>query len=379
MEKGRDTLKIGIVCYPVYGGSGVVATELGLELAARGHEVHFISYAQPFRLPYFVDRVFYHEVEIPTYPLFENPPYSLALASAIYGTAVRRKLDLIHAHYAVPHATSAWIAREMLDDDLKVVTTLHGTDITLIGQDPSFKPITKFSIRRSDAVSAVSEYLRTETVRHFGVPSESIRVIPNFVDLDRYKRDVHPCHRASLAEPGEKIVMHISNFRPVKRVDDAVRIFARISREVPARLVLVGDGPERGRALQVAEQEGVQSRVLFLGKQESVAELLACADLVLLPSASEAFGLVALEAMACGTPVVATAVGGVPEVVPDGEAGFLAAVGDNDAMAESALALLRDPVRWDAFSRNAREAASRFDAKRVVALYEDLYTEVVNA
>ncbi|MGH7481746.1 MAG: N-acetyl-alpha-D-glucosaminyl L-malate synthase BshA [Longimicrobiales bacterium] len=362
----------------MYGGSGVVATELGLELARRGHEVHFISYAHPFRLPYFVDRVFYHEVELPSYPLFENPPYSLALASAIHGTACRRKLDLVHAHYAVPHATSAWIAKEMLDGGgLKVVTTLHGTDITLVGQDPSFRPITKFSILKSDGLTAVSSYLRTETVRHFGVATDSIRVIPNFVDLDRYRRDAHPCHRASLAEPGEKILMHISNFRPVKRVDDAVRVLARVAREVPARLVLVGDGPERGRALQVAEQEGVQSRVLFLGKQESVAELLACADLFLLPSASEAFGLVALEALACGTPVIATRVGGLPEVVPHGEAGFLTDVGDVETMAACALELLRDEERWRTFGRAAREAATRFDASVIVPEYETFYREVL--
>ncbi|HEY8470489.1 MAG TPA: N-acetyl-alpha-D-glucosaminyl L-malate synthase BshA [Longimicrobiales bacterium] len=371
-------LRIGITCYPVYGGSGVVGTELGLELARRGHEVHFITYAQPFRLPYFVERVYYHEVEVPSYPLFDYPPYSLALAAAMHGTAVRRRLDVLHVHYAVPHATSAWIAREMLrPTEIRVITTLHGTDITLVGQDPSFHSITRFSILRSDAVTAVSEYLRRETVRRFDIPAESIEVIPNFVDLERYRRDLEGCHRSQLAPEGEKIVIHISNFRPVKRVDDVVRAFARASRRVPARLVLVGDGPTRGLAQQVAEEEGVAARVTFLGKQSSVAELLACADVLLLPSESEAFGLVALEAMACGVPVVATAVGGIPELVPDGEAGFLVPLGDVDAMADAVVALLTDPARWQAASTAAREVATRFSADRIVPRYEALYRRVL--
>ncbi|HEX7090407.1 MAG TPA: N-acetyl-alpha-D-glucosaminyl L-malate synthase BshA [Longimicrobiales bacterium] len=373
-------LRIGITCYPVYGGSGVVATELGLELARRGHEVHFITYAQPFRLPYFVERVYYHEVEVPSYPLFDYPPYSLALAAAMHGTAVRRRLDVLHVHYAVPHATSAWIAREMLrPTEIRVITTLHGTDITLVGQDPSFHSITRFSILRSDGVTAVSEYLRRETVRRFDIPADSIEVIPNFVDLERYRRDLEGCHRSQLAPEGEKIVMHISNFRPVKRVDDVVRAFARASRRVPARLVLVGDGPARGLAQKVAEEEGVAARVTFLGKQSSVAELLACADVLLLPSESEAFGLVALEAMACGVPVVATAVGGVPELVPDGEAGFLVPLGDVAAMADAIVTLLADPARWQTASAAAREAATRFSADRIVPRYEALYRRVLSS
>ncbi|MGH7476147.1 MAG: N-acetyl-alpha-D-glucosaminyl L-malate synthase BshA [Longimicrobiales bacterium] len=372
-------MKIGIVCYPVYGGSGVVATELGVALAQRGHDVHFISYAHPFRLPFYVERVFYHEVELPNYPLFEHPPYSLALAAAIHSSAVRRELDLVHAHYAMPHATSAWIAREMLGDGLKVVTTLHGTDITLVGRDPSFREITRFSIRKSDGLTAVSEYLRRETVEYFGIEDRAIRVIPNFVDLSRYRRDREPCHRAALAGADEKVIMHISNFRPVKRVDDVVRIFARIAAHMPARLVLVGDGPERGRAQQTAEEEGVAPLVAFLGKQESVADLLACADLFLLPSASESFGLVALEAMSCGVPVVATAVGGVPEVVPDGLAGYLLPVGAIEPMADAGVALLSDREKWRAASAAAREAARRFSADEVVPRYEQLYEEVLDA
>ncbi|MCI0435534.1 MAG: N-acetyl-alpha-D-glucosaminyl L-malate synthase BshA [Gemmatimonadetes bacterium] len=371
-------LKIGISCYPVYGGSGVVATELGMELARRGHEVHFITYAQPFRLPYFVERIYYHEVEVPSYPLFEHPPYNLALSVFIHNVTVQHGLDLIHAHYAVPHATSAWIAKEMLErDGFRIVTTLHGTDITLVGQDPSFRAITRFSIRKSDGLTAVSDYLKHETVANFGVDSESIRVIPNFVDLDRYRRDAFPCHRSKFASEGERIVTHISNFRAVKRVQDVVRIFARISRVMPARLLLVGDGPERVRAQQQVETEGVSDRVHFLGKQSSVAELLACSDLFLLPSESEAFGLVALEAMACGVPVVATRVGGVPEVLPDPPAGQMGAVGDVDGMATMGIAVLADNEVWAQASEAARASAVRFGADRIVPLYEGYYHEVL--
>lgn len=378
MGRGEG-LKIGITCYPVYGGSGVVATELGLQLAQRGHEVHFITYAQPFRLPYFVERVFYHEVDVPSYPLFDYPPYDLALAVAMHDAAVRHDLDILHVHYAIPHATSAWIAREMLDGHkLKVITTLHGTDITLVGQDPSFRAITRFSIRKSDGITAVSNYLRAETVDRFDVPAGWMRVIPNFVDLSMYKRDAHPCHRGKLADPGEKLLIHISNFRPVKRVEDAVRIFAQVSRAMPARLLLVGDGPDRPRAQQAAEEEGVAERVVFLGKQESVAELLSCSDLCLLPSSSESFGLVALEAMASGVPVVATNTGGVPEVVPHGVAGHLAPVGAVDEMAQAAIALLSDDERWKSASSIAREAATRFSADTVVPQYESYYREVMN-
>jgi L-malate glycosyltransferase len=378
VEEGREQVKIGISCYPVYGGSGVVATELGIALAARGHQVHFITYAQPFRLPYFVEGVFYHEVEVPSYPLFEHPPYNLALSVAMQNVVEQHDLDLLHAHYAVPHATSAWIAREMLQRDaFRIVTTLHGTDITLVGQDPSFRSLTQFSIAKSDGLTAVSEYLRQETNAHFGIPLEDIRVIPNFVDLEHYRREGHPCHRSKFAAPGEKLLTHISNFRGVKRVDDVVRIFAAVARRVPARLLLVGDGPDRVKANEVAEREGVADRVLFLGKQNSVVELLSCSDLFLLPSETEAFGLVALEAMACGVPVIATQAGGIPEVVEQGVSGYLAGIGDVEAMAEAALSLLQDPVRWQQFSEAARTGAERFGADRVVAEYEAYYTEVL--
>jgi L-malate glycosyltransferase len=371
-------VRIGISCYPVYGGSGVVATELGIELAARGHEVHFITYAQPFRLPYFVERVFYHEVEVPNYPLFEHPPYNLALSVAIQNVVEQHDLDLLHAHYAVPHATSAWIAKELLGrPGFRIVTTLHGTDITLVGQDPSFRSLTQFSIRKSDGLTAVSEFLRQETHDHFDIPLDRIRVIPNFVDLDRYRRDAYPCHRDKLARPGEKIVTHISNFRSVKRVADVVRVFARVARRMPARLLLVGDGPDRVKAQDVAETEDVSDRVLFLGKQNSVAELLACSDLFLLPSENEAFGLVALEAMSCGVPVVATRTGGIPEVVEAGVSGYLAPVGDVDAMADAAISLLTDPDVWKRFSEGARRGAERYSSEHVVSQYESHYEEVL--
>ena len=376
-------MKIGITCYPVYGGSGVVATELGLELARRGHEIHFISYAQPFRLPHFVENVYYHEVDVPSYPLFEYPPYSLALAVAMFETAQNKGLDVLHAHYAVPHATSAWIAREMLlergEVSPKIVTTLHGTDITLVGQDPSFRPITRTSLNRSDGITSVSDYLRAETERVFAIDRERIEVIPNFVDLAKYNRANQPCHKGKLAAPGEKLVMHISNFRPVKRLEDVVRAFAGIVRQVPARLILVGDGPDRGKAQHVARLEGIRDNILFLGKVESVAELLSCADLLLLPSETESFGLVALEAMSCGVPVVATRVGGVPEVVTHGVNGFLVDVGDHEAMAEAGIRLLSDSSLWHAASTAARTAAEAFSSDEIVGRYEAYYEKVLSS
>lgn len=373
-------MRIGITGYPVYGGSGVVATELGLELASRGHEVHFITYAPPFRMPRFVEGVFYHEVEVPTYPLFEYPPYSLALSVAMQDVTLKHELDILHVHYAVPHATSALLAKQMLGDAApKVVTTLHGTDITLVGHDPSYRTITRYSIRSSDAITAVSEYLRRETVERFDLPEGCIEVIPNFVDLELYRRDARPCHRSTFAQSDdERLIAHVSNFRPVKRVEDVVRVFERVSAKLPARLLLVGDGPERGRAQRVAEDLGVDDRVVFLGKQQSVVEILSCADLFLLPSESEAFGLVALEAMACGVPVVATRVGGIPEVVSEPAAGRLTEVGDVEGMAEAALSLLADG-EWARASEAARAAAARFSADVVVPRYEALYGRVLGA
>jgi N-acetyl-alpha-D-glucosaminyl L-malate synthase BshA len=378
----RDAdVKIGITGYPTYGGSGVVATELGLALAQRGHEVHFVTYAQPFRLVGLHERVFYHEVEMEDYPLFEHPPYSLALAVALHDAARREKLDVLHMHYAIPHAASAFLAKQMLaaERDIKIVTTLHGTDITLVGLHPSFNAITRFSILQSDGLSAVSQYLKDETVRSFSVPPDRIDVIPNFIDIEVWRRDREPCHRSKLAPKGQKIVTHVSNFRPVKRVLDVVEVFAKIRKRIPARLILVGDGPERPRALKQAADLGLNDDVLFLGRHGSVEDLLACTDLFLLPSQSESFGLAALEAMACGAPVVASNAGGLPEVIEDGVSGFLLPVGETDAMAEAGLRILSDDAMRKTMSAAARRiAVDKFSKEAIVPLYEALYERVLD-
>ncbi len=373
-------MKIGIACYPTYGGSGAVATELGLSLADRGHEIHFLSYAPPFRLSGFHERVFFHEVEMADYPLFEHPPYTLALAVAIHQVARDRGLDLVHVHYAIPHATSAWLAGQMFDgsDRPRVVTTLHGTDITLVGRHPSFRSMTRFSILRSDGLTAVSRYLKLQTEEHFEVSGESIRVIPNFVDIARYRRDPGSRYRARLAERGEKILMHVSNYRAVKRVEDVIDVFACVSERIPSRMIMVGDGPDRPLARRRAEELGVTDRVSFLGQHTSVEELLSLGDLFLLPSETESFGLAALEAMACGTPVLASRVGGLPELVEEGESGLLYEPGDVDGMATGAMEILSSPERWRRMSdRSRRIAETRFSASTVVGMYEGFYREVL--
>ncbi len=375
-------MKIGRVCYPTYGGSGAVATELGIHLAERGHEVHFISYTQPFRLTHYRERVFFHEVEMEQYPLLEHPPYSLALAVAIHDRTLKHELDLVHVHYAIPHATSAWIAREMLqgERELPIVTSLHGTDITLVGQHPSFQAITQFSLQQSDGLITPSEFLRQKTHRDFGVPAEEIQVINNFVDTEVFRRGKEPCHRSSLAPGGEKIVMHISNFREMKRVPDVVEVFARISETVPARLILVGDGPERPRVVQRVEELGVGGKVLFLGKHQSVDELLRCADLFLMPSRLESFGLAILEALSCGAPVISTRAGGIPEVVTDGESGFLFPVGAVEEMAELGTRLLTDDAFWQRTSQAARTiAVERFSHEGIITQYEEYYRKTIKA
>lgn len=374
-------MKIGITCYPTYGGSGAVATELGIALAARGHEVHFISYQQPFRLPAFLPGIYFHEVDAGNYPLFEYPPYDLALAVRMHEVVRAHGLEVLHVHYAIPHATSAWIAREMLEaggSTVRIITTLHGTDITLVGQDPSFQAITRFSIERSDGLTAVSHYLRRETFAAFGCAGCAVEVIHNFIDPSVYDRDRYPRTIKEQLGAGRPVLMHVSNFRPVKRVRDVVRIFARLRRERDAALVMVGDGPERVSAEAEARECGVAGDVIFLGKLDAVAPLLASADLFLLPSASESFGLSALEALASGVPVVASHTGGLPEVVTDGDTGVLCPVGDVAGMADAALAILGDGDRWRSMSeRAASDARERFAQNDIVAAYESYYARVL--
>jgi N-acetyl-alpha-D-glucosaminyl L-malate synthase BshA len=370
-------VKIGITCYPTYGGSGVVATELGIALAARGHEVHFITYQMPFRLPVFLPRVYFHEVDVGRYPLFQYPPYDLALAVRMHEVVINEGLDLLHVHYAIPHATSAWIAKEMLRKDgrdITVITTLHGTDITIVGQDHSFHAITKFSIEKSDRITAVSQFLKDETVFAFGCSPCDVEVIPNFMDPAVYDRSAHePALRRQIGED-KKLLLHISNFRPVKRVLDVVRIFARVRKEIPSALVMVGDGPDRLAAEEEARVLGVADDVHFLGRIDPVAPLLASADLYLLPTDRESFGLSALEALACGVPTLGYDVGGIREVVKNGVTGALRPVGDVDGLARFAVTLLGDAARWAEMSAAAAaDARARFSSDDIVARYEALY------
>ena len=379
-------MRIGITCYPTYGGSGVVATELGIELAALGHEIHFISYSQPFRLSGRDVGIFYHEVPVSSYPLFEFPPYDLALASRMSEVAEYYGLDLLHVHYAIPHSVSALLARQMLaarGRHLPFVTTLHGTDITLVGLDRSYLPITRYAIQESDGVTAISNYLREKTFADFNI-TRPIETITNFVNCDVYTpitdrvQREKACESHHFAAPGEPILMHLSNFRPVKRVTDVVKVFARVARECRAQLVLVGDGPDRSSAEWLAHDLGIHSRVHFLGKQERVSELLALADLFLMPSEMESFGLAALEAMACKVPTIATRVGGVPELIDDGVTGLLYPVGDVEGMAAGALDLLNDPPRLKAMREAARQTAQkRFCANLVVPRYVRFYEQVL--
>ena len=379
-------MRIGITCYPTYGGSGVVATELGIELAANGHEVHFISYSQPFRLTGRDTGIFYHEVPVSNYPLFEFPPYDLALASRMAEVAEFYNLDLLHVHYAIPHSVSALLARQMLaarGRRLPFVTTLHGTDITLVGLDRSYLPITRFSIQESDGVTSISKYLKDKTLTDFEI-SRPIEVISNFVNCDVYTpyRDeaVRDEARRRFAEPGEAILIHLSNFRPVKRVGDAVKVFAKVVEQLPARLILVGDGPDRSAAEWLAHDLGINDKIHFLGKQERVNELLPLADLMLMPSQLESFGLAALEAMACRVPTIATQVGGVPELIDDGVSGLLYPVGDVEAMAEGTIGLLKDRNRLEVMRDEARKTArSRFCATLVLPLYVKYYEQVLNS
>jgi L-malate glycosyltransferase len=380
MAREFSIMKIGITCYPTFGGSGVVATELGLALADRGDEVHFISYDLPSRLALPRPRVSFHEVVAPTYPLFVSPPYTLALATKMAEVAAHAKLDLLHVHYALPHAISAILAREMSEGNgihLKVLTTLHGTDITIVGQDRSYLPITRYGIEQSDCVTAVSRYLEEVTTRELSV-HRKVHVVPNFVNVQLYRPDGASPYARTLVRPGEKVLIHISNFRPVKRIADVLAIFDCVQREMPARLLLIGDGPDRSLAERLARERGFEDRTVFLGNVAAVETILPVAHLLLLPSDSESFGLAALEAMACGVPVIGTAAGGLPEVVEDGKSGILRPVGDVSAMAAGALELLRDEQRWRVFSQAAhRRAVQDFPRDEIVGRYRALYEDTL--
>jgi len=372
-------MKIGVTCYPTYGGSGVIATELGKELASKGHEVHFVSYAHPFRLPHFVENIYFHEVETTTYPLFEFSLYTLALASKMVEVARYENLDLFHVHYAIPHATSAYLAKQILKEecDIKIITTLHGTDISLVGLEPSFSHLVKFSIEQSDGVTAVSNYLKGQTLTNYKI-NKDIEVISNFVDTELLcPRPPGPLKK-HLAPNGEKILIHTSNFRAVKRVTDTIKILSIVSKEIPCKLVLVGDGPDRSECERLSRELNLYENVIFLGKQDGLAEILNCADLFLIPSQSESFGLAALEAMACGLPVISSSVGGLPELMSHNETGYIAEFGDVDRMAKYALELLSNEKKYQKFSANARKRTlENFDKSLIIPQYEAYYKKVL--
>ncbi len=371
-------MKIGIVCYPTFGGSGVVATELGKALAKHDHQVHFITYQQPPRLDFFNQNVFYHEVRVPTYPLFEYPPYETALASAMVNVVLNENVDLLHVHYAIPHASAAYMAKMILrarGRNVPVVTTLHGTDITLVGKDASYEPVVTFSINESDGVTTVSDDLRRDTYKHFKINRE-IDVIPNFVDLTRFRRQQKDHFKLAICPNGEKLIVHTSNFRRVKRIDDAVMMFQKIQAQIPAKLLLVGDGPERARIERLCRDLGIYDNVRLLGKLDAVEEVLSVADLFLMPSETESFGLAALEAMACEVPVISSNAGGLPELNIQGETGFLSNVGDVDDMARNALFVLQDE-NLPRFRANALAQANQFELAKILPMYEALYQRVV--
>ncbi len=373
-------MNIGIVCYPTYGGSGVVATELGKALAMKGHSVHFISYKQPFRLVQFLENITFHEVSFTNYPLFEFPPYETALASKLVDTVKFSKLDLIHVHYAIPHASAAFLAKSILKSqgiDIPVVTTLHGTDITLVGKDVTYAPVVQFSINQSDGVTAVSQSLKEETHNLFDIDNE-IKVIPNFIDLDAFRKLDKGHFKKAIAPNNEAILVHISNFRKVKRIEDVITTFSKIVKKHPSKLLLIGDGPERKKAETMCRELGTCDDVRFLGKQDAVGELLAVSDLFLLPSESESFGLAALEAMACEVPVISSNAGGIPEINEHNKTGFLSEVGDTESMAANALKLLKNPEMLTEFRKNALAKAYTFDIKNILPIYEGYYEEVID-
>lgn len=372
-------MKIGIVCYPTFGGSGIVATELGNALAKKNHSVHFITYSQPYRLEFFNENISYHEVDVMDYPLFHYPPYELALTSKMVDVVKFERLDLLHVHYAIPHASAAYMAKQILRTQgihIPVVTTLHGTDITLVGRDPSFEPVVTFSINESDGITAVSQDLKDDTLRHFKIHKD-IQVIPNFIDLERFKKQKKEHFKKAICPNNEKLLVHTSNFRKVKRVEDVVRIFCNVRKKMPAKLLLVGDGPERIRIENICRELETCDDIRFLGKLDAVEEVLSVCDLFLMPSEKESFGLAALEAMACEVPVISSDAGGIPELNINGVTGFLSPVGDVEGMTANALYVLEDD-RLAAFKKNALNRAKEFDVNKILPFYENYYYQVLN-
>ena len=374
-------MKIAIVCYPTFGGSGVVATELGLELARRGHEIHFITYSQPVRLALLNPNVNYHEVNVPEYPLFHYQPYELALSSKLVDMVKLYKIELLHVHYAIPHAYAGYMAKQMLKDEginIPMITTLHGTDITLVGNHPFYKPAVTFSINKSDFVTSVSQSLKDDTLKLFKIKNE-IQVIPNFIELDKGNEVSNTtCHRSVMANAEERIITHISNFRKVKRIPDVIKIFYNIQKEIPAKLMMVGDGPEKEKAEYLCQELGILDKVIFFGNSNEIDKILCLTDLFLLPSETESFGLAALEAMACGVPVISSNSGGLPEVNFEGISGYLSDVGNTDEMGVNALKILKDDAVLAKFKKNALDVAKKFDIKNILPLYEDLYHKAIN-
>lgn len=372
-------MKIGIVCYPTFGGSGVVATELGKALADRGHQIHFVTYNQPARLDFFSENLFYHEVSVSQYPLFDYPPYELALASRLVDVVRFEKLDLLHVHYAIPHASAAFMAKQILltyGISIPVITTLHGTDITLVGQDSTYKPVVTFSINKSDGVTAVSEHLKQDTYRFFDIEKD-IKVIPNFIDLTRFSLKAKDHFKKAIAPNGEKVLVHTSNFRKVKRTEDVIKMFAKVIKKIPSKLLMVGDGGERSYCEQLSRDLGIAEHVRFLGKQDAIEEILSVSDLFLMPSQSESFGLAALEAMACKVPVISSNAGGLPELNIEGVTGFLLDIGDVDGMAEKAVYILEDEDRLNQFKENALKRAKELELANIMPLYENYYKEII--
>jgi len=372
-------MNIGIVCYPTFGGSGVVATELGLELSKRGHEVHFITYSQPVRLELLSNKVHYHEVNVPEYPLFHYQPYELALSSKLVDMVKLHKIDVLHVHYAIPHAYAAYMAKKMLFEEgikLPIVTTLHGTDITLVGSHPFYKSAVTFSINKSDAVTSVSQSLKDDTLRLFEITND-IQVVPNFIDFAKYNHQFTDCQRGMMANENERIITHISNFRKVKRIDDIIRIFYNIQKEIPAKLMMVGDGPEKEPAEQLCRELGIENKVIFFGKSHEIDKILCFSDLFLLPSETESFGLAALEAMVSGVPVISSNTGGIPEVNKEGVSGFLSDVGDIESMSKNAIQILKDDKVLAMFKEQSREEAKRFDIHAIVPHYESIYRQAL--